>query len=450
MGNLASAHDPARRHRPRPGRRGLRDHRPRARHRRRCCAATSTTSTRASSALTGDPGDDRDDRGRWRRRSQSARARSCPRGGYEVDAHSTHGHRDRQRRRGPDLLDPGHLVRCSSPADIHTLLRGKPSMTLLSIPSPAQGVWHLGPLPIRGYALASSSASSPRSGSASGAGWPAAAGAARSRTSRSGRCRSAWSAAGSTTWPPTTTSTSAPAATPGSTLRLARRAGRLGRDRPRRGRRRDLRPPHAASGCCPMIDALAPGLLVAQALGRWGNWFNQELFGRPTDLPWGLEIDPGAPAAGLRGPGRPSTRRSSTSACWDLLVLRGPDRARPAVQARPRADARALRHGLHPRPRLDRDAAHRHRRAQRRARAPVQRVDLDRAVRRRGGLLRRQRAGSGPGREESVYVERSPRGPADAQPRSGTGPRRSRRRPTVDGAHDPESRDWAGLVCLIG
>src|SRR5436190_1094634 len=42
----------------------------------------------------------------------------------------------------------------------------------------------------------------------------------------------------------------------------------------------------------PMVDALAPGVLVAQALGRWGNWFNQELFGKPTDLPWGLEIDP--------------------------------------------------------------------------------------------------------------------------------------------------------------
>jgi phosphatidylglycerol---prolipoprotein diacylglyceryl transferase len=42
----------------------------------------------------------------------------------------------------------------------------------------------------------------------------------------------------------------------------------------------------------PMADALAPGVLVAQALGRWGNWFNQELFGKPTDLPWGLEIDP--------------------------------------------------------------------------------------------------------------------------------------------------------------
>jgi prolipoprotein diacylglyceryl transferase len=41
----------------------------------------------------------------------------------------------------------------------------------------------------------------------------------------------------------------------------------------------------------PLLDALAPGVLVAQALGRWGNWFNQELFGRPTDLPWGLEID---------------------------------------------------------------------------------------------------------------------------------------------------------------
>jgi prolipoprotein diacylglyceryl transferase len=40
------------------------------------------------------------------------------------------------------------------------------------------------------------------------------------------------------------------------------------------------------------MDAAAPGLLVAQALGRVGNWWNQELFGTPTDLPWGLEIDP--------------------------------------------------------------------------------------------------------------------------------------------------------------
>jgi len=40
-------------------------------------------------------------------------------------------------------------------------------------------------------------------------------------------------------------------------------------------------------------DALAPGLLLAQGVGRVGNYFNQELFGAPTDLPWGLEIDPG-------------------------------------------------------------------------------------------------------------------------------------------------------------
>lgn len=43
-------------------------------------------------------------------------------------------------------------------------------------------------------------------------------------------------------------------------------------------------------------DALAPGLLLAQAIGRFGNWFNQELFGLPTNLPWGLEISPDNPA----------------------------------------------------------------------------------------------------------------------------------------------------------
>ncbi|MDJ1133860.1 prolipoprotein diacylglyceryl transferase [Streptomyces iconiensis] len=39
-------------------------------------------------------------------------------------------------------------------------------------------------------------------------------------------------------------------------------------------------------------DAVAPGIALAQALGRWGNWFNQELYGRATDLPWALKIDP--------------------------------------------------------------------------------------------------------------------------------------------------------------
>jgi prolipoprotein diacylglyceryl transferase len=40
------------------------------------------------------------------------------------------------------------------------------------------------------------------------------------------------------------------------------------------------------------MDAVAPSLLVAQAIGRIGNYFNQELFGKPTTLPWGLKIDP--------------------------------------------------------------------------------------------------------------------------------------------------------------
>ncbi len=38
------------------------------------------------------------------------------------------------------------------------------------------------------------------------------------------------------------------------------------------------------------LDVIAPGVLLAQGIGRWGNYFNQELFGLPTDLPWGLQI----------------------------------------------------------------------------------------------------------------------------------------------------------------
>jgi prolipoprotein diacylglyceryl transferase len=40
-----------------------------------------------------------------------------------------------------------------------------------------------------------------------------------------------------------------------------------------------------------ILDCTAPGTALAQALGRFGNYANQELFGGPTDLPWGLEID---------------------------------------------------------------------------------------------------------------------------------------------------------------
>ena len=47
------------------------------------------------------------------------------------------------------------------------------------------------------------------------------------------------------------------------------------------------------------IDAIVPGVPLAQAVGRWGNWWNQELYGRPTDLPWGLEIDEAHRVAGF-------------------------------------------------------------------------------------------------------------------------------------------------------
>jgi phosphatidylglycerol:prolipoprotein diacylglycerol transferase len=42
----------------------------------------------------------------------------------------------------------------------------------------------------------------------------------------------------------------------------------------------------------PWLDICAPTLLVGQAIGRWGNFFNQEAYGRPTTLPWGLDIPP--------------------------------------------------------------------------------------------------------------------------------------------------------------
>ncbi|MEX0913481.1 MAG: prolipoprotein diacylglyceryl transferase, partial [Demequina sp.] len=46
------------------------------------------------------------------------------------------------------------------------------------------------------------------------------------------------------------------------------------------------------------LDAVAPAVLIAQAIGRLGNYFNHELFGAPTTLPWGLEIDPSRMPAG--------------------------------------------------------------------------------------------------------------------------------------------------------
>src|SRR5487761_439961 len=62
----------------------------------------------------------------------------------------------------------------------------------------------------------------------------------------------------------------------------------------------------AGASVAVFMDAVAPALLVAQAVGRIGNYFNQELFGKPSDLPWALEIgraarlNSGIPAADLK------------------------------------------------------------------------------------------------------------------------------------------------------
>ena len=66
-------------------------------------------------------------------------------------------------------------------------------------------------------------------------------------------------------------------------------------------------------------DAAAPGLALGQAIGRWGNYFNQELFGQPSDLPWSIYIEP---------LNRPTQFADATSfhptflyeALWDVLV----------------------------------------------------------------------------------------------------------------------------------
>ncbi|RAG82448.1 prolipoprotein diacylglyceryl transferase [Streptacidiphilus pinicola] len=77
-------------------------------------------------------------------------------------------------------------------------------------------------------------------------------------------------------------------------------------------RRRGVRLPAFA-------DALAPGLVLAQAIGRWGNWFNQELYGCPTTLPWGLRIDKVNPdGSTVHGVFQPTFLYESL---WDLAAV---------------------------------------------------------------------------------------------------------------------------------
>jgi prolipoprotein diacylglyceryl transferase len=64
-------------------------------------------------------------------------------------------------------------------------------------------------------------------------------------------------------------------------------------------------------------DAMAPALPVAQAIGRLGNWFNQELYGKATDLPWGLRIDAEHSPDGVPGTFHPTFLYEGL---WDLGV----------------------------------------------------------------------------------------------------------------------------------
>ena len=177
--------------------------------------------------------------------------------------------------------------------------------TLLAyIPSPSQGVWYLGPVPIRAYALfiivgiIVALVIGDRRWAARGgergviydiALWAVPFGLHRrpalprhhrlAQVLRRRRCRVSWVRCGSGT------------AASASGVRSRSAASARGSAAGRRGI------PLPAFG-----DAIAPGIILAQAIGRLGNYFNQELYGRPTTLPWGLEIYERENASGVVSP----------------------------------------------------------------------------------------------------------------------------------------------------
>ena len=161
-----------------------------------------------------------------------------------------------------------------------------------SIPSPPQGVWHLGPVPIRAYAFAILigivlavviterrwvARGGPPGAAADIAGWAVPFGIVGARLYHVISSPQAYFG---------------PGGHPLDALKIwegglgiwgAIAAGALGAWIACRRR---------GWSFLQFADSVAPGLAVGQAVGRLGNWFNQELFGRPTTLPWGLEISP--------------------------------------------------------------------------------------------------------------------------------------------------------------
>ena len=165
---------------------------------------------------------------------------------------------------------------------------------LAYLPSPSQGVWHVGPLPLRGYALAII------------AGVIVAVLIGERRWVARGGTKGAVADVAGIAVPfgligariyHVVTTPSQYLDDPVEALYIWR--GGLGIPGGILGgvlagivvcKRRGIRPGALA-------DSIAPAVPVAQAIGRIGNWFNQELFGKPTTLPWGLEIDPDNPDA---------------------------------------------------------------------------------------------------------------------------------------------------------
>ena len=237
------------------------------------------------------------------------------------------------------------------------------------------------------------------------------------RRSRPGRCRSASSAAGSTTSSPPRAVLRRRRDPVQRALHLARRPRHLGRRRPRRRRawigcrRRGIPLPAFA-------DAVAPGIVLAQAIGRWGNYFNQELYGRPDRPAVGARRS--TPAHRPAGYAEHGTYHPTFlyELLWNLgvagLVIWA-DRRFQLGKGRAFAlyvAAYCVGRGWIEALRIDDGEPH--------PRAAAQRLDRAARVPRRGGLHRRQRPGLRPGRETPV--------------RAGRHRRRDRRRGPATGA----------------
>ena len=163
---------------------------------------------------------------------------------------------------------------------------------LASIPSPSQGVWHLGPLPVRGYAMCIilgvvaavyiierrlQARGAPKGLAGDIAVWGVPFGIVGARLYHVITTPDPYFGAGGHpiealyVWRGGLGIWGAIAAGAVGGAIAVRRAG----------------VPFTVAA-----DACAPGLVVGQAIGRWGNWFNQELYGRPSNLPWAVHIDP--------------------------------------------------------------------------------------------------------------------------------------------------------------